>query len=739
MRILHLVSGNDIGGAKTHLLTLIAELNKTIYAKLLCLSTGPTYRDAIKNHLPALSLDQRKRSDLSVVDKIVKLLRDERIDILHCHGARANFVASFIKRKTKIITVSTIHSNIKRDFEHSAYKKLFYTFINSRSLKGFDYYFTVSQAFKEEFEEAGFDASKMRVIYNGISTESTMFLEKKKNYEALDVKVVRDKIDGKIVIGSATRMHPVKGIEVILKAAEILKSKSYDFIVKLAGTGPFIEKYREKINKMNLNKHVVIMGHVDDMPIFYNSLDVNVLSSYSESWPYAIMEGGLFSLPTVASRVGGVPEMIRDGIDGILFDSGDYKALANALEKFIKDYKLRNKFGKNLHDRIIENFTAKNMAKDHISLYNEILWQNPKNIAICGYYGFQNSGDDAILSSILLATEEIRRPVKMTILSNKPEKTSSEYGYDSINRFSFKEVNKLFSNIDVLLLGGGSLLQDRTSNRSLYYYLGIMRFAKFKKLRVMLYANGIGPIKSKFNRHLSKKTLNKIDLITIREEFSERLIREIGVKTPVVEVTADPVFNLFKKKNLSSESKILSRIPELHEGSQIVGVMFRKWEHEEKFTEKMAKICDAIIEFYNFKIVFLPMKHPSDISVAEKISLKMKHSSIVLKDKYSPEDIITFISKMKIVLGMRLHSIIYSSLASVPFIAFKYDPKLAYYAQKLGMPLIENLANIDTDDVLEHFDNIIKKRRQYQDLLKERVKLQQNLADKNIKFLEMLI
>ena len=139
-----------------------------------------------------------------------------------------------------------------------------------------------------------------------------------------------------------------------------------------------------------------------------------------------------------------------------------------------------------------------------------------KKIIVAGYYGYQNSGDDAILHSICYDIRQLDFETSITVLSNQPDITKREYGVNSVNRFDFRQVKKEIKKADVVVMGGGSLIQDLTSTRSLYYYLALLWMAKWYKKEVMLYGNGIGPIKKWYNIPLTRLTLNQVDIITLR-------------------------------------------------------------------------------------------------------------------------------------------------------------------------------------------------------------------------------
>ncbi len=167
-----------------------------------------------------------------------------------------------------------------------------------------------------------------------------------------------------------------------------------------------------------------------------------------------------------------------------------------------------------------------------------------KKILISGYYGFDNSGDDAILKAMVKDIKAKDSNVKITAFSNNPTFTKKTYGIDAVNRFGIKGVVRAIRNCNLFISGGGSLLQDITSTRSLLYYISLMKLAKLFNKPVMVYANGIGPINKRINRFLTRKVLNKVDFITLRDEDSKIFLRDLRVENDNIYVTADPVFTL---------------------------------------------------------------------------------------------------------------------------------------------------------------------------------------------------
>ena len=125
---------------------------------------------------------------------------------------------------------------------------------------------------------------------------------------------------------------------------------------------------------------------------------------------------------------------------------------------------------------------------------------NTNKIVLSGYYGFDNIGDEAVLFSIITALRKEIKDVHITVLSNNPDKTKALYGVESVNRWDIKAVARSIKESDLLISGGGSLLQDVTSSKTIPYYLAIVKIAQFYKKKVVFYSQGIGPVNKGISR-----------------------------------------------------------------------------------------------------------------------------------------------------------------------------------------------------------------------------------------------
>lgn len=374
MKIIHFISGGDTGGAKTHVLTLLENLRKlNIDVELLCIMEGIFTEEARELGIPVTIIPQARRYDLSVNKKICDYINGSGCDLVHCHGARANYISLFIMHNVKVPMITTLHSDYKLDFKDNMRKQMVYTPINSYALRRFDHILCVTNAFKNMLVQRGFKEKRIEVIYNGIDFKPELeTLDKERFYDRLHIKYNPDKK----YVGIAARLFAVKGVDVFLKAANVLAKRcdNIDFIV--LGDGEMWDSCEAYVNENGLNGRVHLAGQIMNsvvMNSFYKHIDVNTLSSYSESFPYALLEGARMRRATVATAVGGIPEMIEDNVSGYLVPSGDYNAFADRLEMLCNNDKLRLKMGNAFYDRALENFSVESMANTHINIYKKII------------------------------------------------------------------------------------------------------------------------------------------------------------------------------------------------------------------------------------------------------------------------------------------------------------------------------------------------------------------------------
>ena len=371
MKVLHLISGGDGGGAKTHVITLLKRLIKEgIDVELLCIMEGIFTKEAKAEGIPIKIIQQNKRYSFKPILEIKKYISKGNYDLVHCHGARANYIAFFIRKGLKMPFITTLHSDYKLDFKDSGYKQAIFMPINAIALRKFKYILTVTKSFKNMLIERGFDEKKLKVIYNGINMQKDIKLIDKKDFlQAYNIEYNKDFV----YIGIAARLQQVKGLKDFLQASKLLLKDNKNLMFLIAGSGVLEENMKAYIKENNLEEKVKMLGFIEDIDSFYNVLDINVLTSYSESFPYALLEGARLKKPTIATQVGGIPEMIKNNETGFLIKPHNSQDLKDKINLLLEDKSLLYNFGERFYKYVYENFSDEKMAKTHIDIYKNIL------------------------------------------------------------------------------------------------------------------------------------------------------------------------------------------------------------------------------------------------------------------------------------------------------------------------------------------------------------------------------
>jgi polysaccharide pyruvyl transferase CsaB len=310
--------------------------------------------------------------------------------------------------------------------------------------------------------------------------------------------------------------------------------------------------------------------------------------------------------------------------------------------------------------------------------------RSPIKIALSGYYGCGNTGDEAVLAGIV---ESFRRragegTADFTVLSQNPADTERRHGLKAVNRMSRAVLKATLVETDLLISGGGSLLQDTTSLRSLIYYLWVVRIAQAAKTPVMFYAQGIGPLRRSLARTLTRLVANRVQQITVRDEGSANLLKQIGVRKPPIEVTADPAFALTPADPERVDA--LLRETGVPTDQPVIGIALRPWHIEKPSIADYAEMCWRLAEDTRAHLLFLPMQPPGDLDLSEQLAAGMTGRASVLKLPISPQEMVGITTRLQGLAAMRLHALIFGAVTGTPMVALSYDPKVTQLMEILG-------------------------------------------------------
>lgn len=324
-------------------------------------------------------------------------------------------------------------------------------------------------------------------------------------------------------------------------------------------------------------------------------------------------------------------------------------------------------------------------------------------IVISGYYGFDNLGDEAILQALCADLCYLGfQPQELVVLSRQPEKTQKAYGVQALDRYDLKSIWSCFAQARCLISGGGSLLQDVTSFRSIPYYLGLVELAHLRKVPIIMYGQGIGPVQSRFFRSWVKRAFRLSASSTVRDQESYQFLRELGLELSTISMTADPVFG----------QELVQQEP----NSQRLLFNLRPYQGWPRDRERWLSLLNEWRK-QGFMLEFIPIG-PGDREIGH--SLQGSFPGLKLHPTLTLSTYKEVYRGARFCLSMRLHGLIFSALEDVQPLGLNYDPKVEAISGQLQIPFwnLEEIKDLDLGltKVLEQEERY---RAQYQVALQE--------------------
>jgi polysaccharide pyruvyl transferase CsaB len=297
---------------------------------------------------------------------------------------------------------------------------------------------------------------------------------------------------------------------------------------------------------------------------------------------------------------------------------------------------------------------------------------------IFGYFGQGNIGDETNLSQLIGLLREIDPGVNLTVITASPADTAYEFDVKTVGKFDFRAICEALQTADFLIGGGGALFQDRTSLRSLGYYSFLVLLAKHFKLKVFLYGQGIGPLRSKLGKQLARLALTKIDLITVRDRVSIIALADLNIKKPEIHFTAEPLL----VKNQVARQLVAGYWERVRtEKRYKIGLIFQDTAVVKKTFWKKFITClswDRNVELF---LVTLDLQ---DWEFNQKIATC--HNVNLLNRIPSWEGLQAAIGGFDLVLSTRLHGLVAAVIQGVPCYGLAIDPKIDGFCLQWGIP-----------------------------------------------------
>lgn len=710
-----------IGGAETHIVELAKELKRRGYNVIIASNGGDYVKELDEAQIRHYRVPLQNKNPINMLkasSMLKKIITDEKIDIVHAHARIPSFILGHLHKRMKFPFVTTAH----------------WVFNTSYGLKYLTNWGEKTVAVSEDIKKYLMDnyrvpEADIRVTINGIDTDKFS-----PDAECSDIKKELGISDGDTVITYISRLDESRSLAAkqLIEIVPELDKEIPQLKVIVVGGGDDFENVKAIAVKTNsaLGRDAVVLTG--------GRTDINKLVAPCELFvgvSRSALEAMAAEKPVIIAGnegyIGLFDETKLDvGIDTNFCCRGCEQSSGELLKRDILRYfamsgEEKKRLGEYGRELIKKSYSVSRMAEDTLKVYEWALSKN-KEILISGYYGFRNSGDDALLSAIIKDIKRYKESPNITVLSSNPKETAKTYGVRAISRINPFSILSHMKRAEMLISGGGTLIQDRTSTKSLWYYLTVISAALRYNLKVMLYANGIGPLNGRDNIKRTVRILNRVDLITLRDEASKELLEKIKVTEPPVIVTADPALNLTGSSEETGR-KILkdAGVPS---GKKLIGISVRRWgELGSGFEDTIALACDYIRDKYDYYPVFIPMQMSKDYAISINILNKMKGRASILGEKYTVDETLAVTGCMDMCIGMRLHTLIYAAVKSTPLIGLVYDPKISAFMETTHQKLYADVRTLSGPDICGLIDECVKNydfiksdlKKNYEDLKKK--------------------
>jgi len=363
IRVVEVLATGTNGGAQEHLFSLVARMDRARYdVSVVALSAGSAVRKLQRAGVPVLVIDDP--DDTIAVGAMSAHLAEVRPEVVHAHMYRAETVATRAvislgeAGQRRPYLVATIHSSRIRSQEDQQHLRELTPYM--------DRLIAVSRSIERKLVEEQRTDVPVSLIYNGVD------LDRYDNQEACCTLPEEYGMEpGSQIVGVVARLEPEKGHPTLLEAWPGVLRAVPDAYLLIVGEGSRRDALEAQARELRIAHRVVFTGRRDDVPAVTAALDVAVLPSYREAQGMVILEAMALSRPVVASNVGGIPEMIEDGVTGLLVPPHDAEALSAAVVRLLKNHSLADMIGRAGHDMVHDRFCIQLMVNAVESIYDE--------------------------------------------------------------------------------------------------------------------------------------------------------------------------------------------------------------------------------------------------------------------------------------------------------------------------------------------------------------------------------
>lgn len=372
MKILYIITKGNWGGAQRYVYNLASNLPKDKFEAVVTFGEGKGLEEKLKEKGIRTMLLKNSQRDINLIKdfllffELIRLYKREKPDLIHLNSSKVGALGVIAARIYAINskTIFTAHGWAFKENRGTIFKVI------TKSISWLVVVLCqkVIVVSKDDFEKSKrFWLAKKKIIYipNGI-----------RQTEFLDKVIAREKLGlpkEKTLVGTISELHENKGLDILIKGFSKITTESHDLDLVIIGSGEEKLRLERLVGKNNLQDRIRFLSFIDNAERYLKVFDIFTLTSRKEGLPFSLLEAGLASLPVIATNVGGIPEVIHSGENGILIDSENPEELASRIKYLAKNPKKRKLLGKNLYERIKTEYSFENMLKSTVRLYAEML------------------------------------------------------------------------------------------------------------------------------------------------------------------------------------------------------------------------------------------------------------------------------------------------------------------------------------------------------------------------------
>lgn len=672
MKLLLLASSLDRGGAETHVCALargLAEAGHTVEVASCGGALSRVLRQSGIVHYPADWHTHHPIRLWRAYRMLRRLLMQGKYSLVHAHGRIPAFLASVALRRSSLPLVTTVHARFRvggwrRRFSRWGRKTI-----------------AVSEDLKQYLcEDYGLSAERIAVIPNGIDTERFSPSPTSLSEE--------DKL--RLVFLSRMDRDCSLGAHLLCRLAPALYEQFPSLRLLLVGGGDSfsaVKREAQRANRLCKEDVVLMLGHVDTPEdILRQATGVLAVSR-------AALEAMACGVPTILGGDEGFLGLVdKQAVwekaeqsnfccrgDMRMSEAGLWEQITRLLSLSVGE---RSELGRTARRWVCEHHGIKRMIGQTEAFYRSVECYDPTcrgRAILCGYYGYGNMGDDALLRATIGRVRSELGDCPITALTRKGYRDEASFGVRCIRRTSFLAVRRELKEADILIYGGGTLLQDTTSFRSLLYYTALLKMAQRRGIRTELWANGLEEPHSLLGRRMIQSVLRDCATIGLRDARSVALAKELLGEGAVTAPT--------RQADLALETPPCDR-GRLHflrdyyglrgvGGYAIVAVrggvprgyarIFQEWV--------------AMLRAEGVTLLFVPMLPKEDLTASLRLCRSLGGR---MACGLGASDFVGLASESRLVCGMRLHALVFAASAHAPFVGFGGDAKIESFCRENG-------------------------------------------------------